>query len=168
MEYNLPSQIKAELSNLKSKRIISVKRSFLISDFEDRELDVRNQDSDGPLELKFDSGEILHIIPDTERFGIDISFTELPEMGEYYTKAVFLNKTNFWKNYINTPIKSICILQFINELNECPHEFAIQFIFEANLGFQVEYVVDDMDYFDQLRIQPVIIKQEPDIISISL
>jgi hypothetical protein len=149
--YLFPSEAMQNLSQLIGREITQVKRSFLKSDYFDRPLKVRDLDSDGPVELLFDSNVLMHIFPYTETFSIHLKFDAMPDMGEHFTPPVSLSSNKFFSSFVNRPITQINILASENPIPG-PEEFGIQFLVSPKEGFQIEYISGKEEYFDQLRI----------------
>jgi len=147
MTSRLPLHNSAILKSLLGKKIVSVKRQLFQGDMD---LPEYEQNADGPVELKFSDGAVMHFIADTEKISIGIVLGEMPIYGDSY---VFqdLSTNVFWLGRIDQEITKFTLFKSSDYSYEYPSEFGIEISFSDGKRALIEYK-DEEDYPDMVVV----------------
>jgi hypothetical protein len=145
-----PSIERALLANLQGQKLVRVRRQVLTSDYQELPLETRDEESDGPIELQFENGTVIHISPDTEQMSVNVLPGEMPQWGEHY-ELIDPSLNAFWGNILGKKIARINALISDHASSTYPSEFAIEVIMEDGTQFSTEYISDE-EHTDALRV----------------
>ncbi len=144
---HIPSQKLKLLKSLIGRKIVFVSRYILKSDFY---LDDFQQNADGSVEIKLDTGTVIHFRAFTTGASVAVFEGKAPLYGDSY---VYMNVSHnsFWSSRIGQKIASINILQVESFDKYYPAECVLEIIFENKTTACMEYI-DNEDFFDALRV----------------
>ncbi len=107
------------------RKITRVRRYLLASDYDALAPEVRDQDTDGSVELQFDNRLILHFLPNANWSSLMVGEGELPEWGGgYFLKDV--SASEFWNERINREVTDLRILVGLAANESYPCEFGLR------------------------------------------
>ena len=150
VEYSFPCDSRALLTMLRGHRIVMVRRQILLSDYDEFPPTIRDEESDGPMELVFDDGTTLHFVPDTEQMSVKVAAGQMPAWGEYY-KTIESTANSFWAQRTCSPVSEVDVLVSGYAAPDNRSEFGVELRFEGGLRIVVEYVSDEA-HADALRV----------------
>ena len=153
MKYSFPSDARALLAGLRGRRIVMVRRQVLLSDYEELAPNIREEESDGPTELAFDEGTIIHFIPDTEQMSVRVGEGAMPAWGEHFA-WIEPAANDFWAERLARPVTGICVLVSDYSGPESRSELGLELQLEGGVQLFIEYLSDE-SYADALRISGV-------------
>lgn len=135
------------LKNLLGQRIVSVKRQLFIPDLE---FGISEEAADGPIELEFNNGFLVHFEALTEQESVGIGRGKMSQYGENY-RLKDLSRSSFWQPKMGVLISRIQVLQYRMVGCDNHGQFAIKIEFENNDSLYIEYVSDE-DTLDTIRL----------------
>lgn len=147
----LPLQAQALWNSLLGHSIVAVHRQFLRSDYEELAAAVRDEDSDGPIELRFDSGILLHLQADTKQASVCVARGAMPLYGEHHTTPTGIAGNAFWRWRVAQPLMAVDVLVSAHAAFRGHGEFAVELVLANRTRAVIEYLSND-EHVAQIRI----------------
>jgi hypothetical protein len=147
----LPTHAQALWNSLLGHSIVAVRRQFLRADYEALAVEVRDEESDGPIELRFDSGMLLHLQADTEQMSVRVAQGAMPPCGEHHTTPMSIAGNEFWRLRIAQPLMAVDVLASAHAAPGGRSEFAVELVLANRTRAVIEYLSDE-EHVDQIRI----------------
>lgn len=128
-------------------QIISVSRYILKSD---SHIDEFQQNGDGPVEIQFDNGTVIHFRAYTQGNSVTIFTGKMPLYGDSYM-YMDVTHNSFWSSRIWQKITDVYIFQSEHFVPDFPLECVLEMFFANNTNACIEYI-DNEEFFDALRV----------------
>jgi hypothetical protein len=149
-QYGFPSDSGALLASLQGQKIASVRRQVLQSDYDELPFDVRDEESDGPTELRFSDGRTLHFVPYTEQMSVHIGVGPMPSWGEHFI-IIDPSANPFWTERIEHTVEHVHVLVSTYASSDNRSEFGVELELEGGRKVVLEYLSDE-GHPDVLRV----------------
>jgi hypothetical protein len=143
----------ALLRSLIGRALVGARRQVFLSDYLSLSEEVRDQESDGSLELNVDDGRVVTFLPETNMATIILSDTEEGFGGSSYT-CIDPSTNAFWRQRLGKPIVEIILLYDDGSELELDLPVGLAFVFDDAL-FTIEYI-SNKTHCDQMIILPFI------------
>lgn len=149
-EYWFPWDARTLLRALRGREIVAVRRQVLLSDYNELDEAVRDEEADGPTELLLDDGTALHFIPDTEQMSVKVGVGGMPAWGDCF-RVIEPSENQFWAPRIGRQVAEVYVLvsKYAEQNNRS--EFAVELRLVGGGRVVLEYISDEA-HPDMLRI----------------
>ena len=138
------------LETFLDQEITKVRREIWLPDFESLDPKIRDEESDGPIELTFCNGVTIGIFSNTEEMSIEIKEGPIAAPSSAFVSRD-LTENSFWLARVGKPIERIDVLQSIYDSPLSAIFFGVELFCLGADSFVVEYISDE-DHTDQIRI----------------
>lgn len=142
-----------KLRTLVGSAIERVHRQIYRPDYDYFSSAVRDERSDGSVELHFDTGEVWHFVPWTNAVSVAGGEGAAPKWsGTYFAKEVTSN--DFWTMRTGVEVVDINFYVPRDETRKPVAVRCLEFEFANGLRAALRYVDDAPEQFDALRVEP--------------
>ncbi|MCL4852247.1 MAG: hypothetical protein KJZ78_12810, partial [Bryobacteraceae bacterium] len=138
------------LGSLVGRRIDGVRRYLFRDDYNFYDPQNRDQEADGPTEVRTDDGLVFTIVGNTEEMAIEMIQGPVQGIGSSYD-CHEVSSNEFWSPRVHKTIVAIDVLQSIHEASEAKSAFGIEVFLDHAESFVIEYLSDE-EHVDQTRV----------------
>lgn len=138
------------LGSLAGRRIDSVRRRLFRDDYNFYDPQIRDQEADGPTEVRTVDGLVFSIVGNTEEMAIEVVQGPMPEVGPSYDYHE-VSSNEFWSTRVDKTIVAVDVLQSIHEGSGGKSAFGIEVFLDQADSFVIEYLSDE-EHVDQTRV----------------